>query len=138
MWTELYLKDRFKGRIKEGNEQGLARDSGDLRLWSTTLGIHADCFSKQARQNTGLPWLGRKGTVVSVPHSAQTVRVSGRVREALAARLALHSLQCLGSFANCLAWKKRCSSAVKTKSFPQTTHFKTRSWKSISGFLTRA
>jgi len=95
-------------------------------------------FSKHARQRTGRPWFGRNGTVVAVPHSAQIVRVSGRVRGELAARLALHSLQCLGSLANCFAWKNRCSSAVKTKSFPQTTHFNTRSENSISGFLMQA
>src|ERR1700677_4814639 len=131
MWTD-------RRGLEAGIEQGSAHDSDDLRLWPTTLGVHAVCFSKQARQNTGLPWLGRNGTVVSVPHSAQIVRVSGRVRAALAARLALHSLQCLGSLTNCLAWKNRCSSAVKMKSLPQTTHFRTRSAKSISGFLIRA
>src|SRR5437870_8716956 len=47
------------------------------------------------------------------------------------ARFDLHVLQRLGSFLNCLSWKKSCSPAVKTKSAPQSTHFRTLSWNSI-------
>ena len=86
---------------------------------------------KQERQSTGLPCVGLKGTVVSAPHSEQTVRVSVRTPPAPEARLILHCLQRLGSFLNCLSWKKSCSPAVKTKSFPQSTHFKTLSTNSI-------
>src|SRR5438067_9511526 len=47
------------------------------------------------------------------------------------ARFPLQVLQRLGSFLNCLSWKKSCSPAVKTKSAPQSTHFRTLSWNSI-------
>ena len=50
------------------------------------------------------------------------------------ARFALHCLQCLGSFLNCLSWKKTCSPAVKTNSAPQSLHSKTRSVNSMTGF----
>jgi hypothetical protein len=45
-------------------------------------------------------------------------------------RLLLQALQRLGSFLKFLSWKKCCSPAVKTKSAPQSTHFKMRSWNS--------
>ena len=51
------------------------------------------------------------------------------------ARFALHCLQCLGSFLNCLSWKKTCSPAVKINSAPQSVHFSTRSWNSMFGRL---
>ena len=76
--------------------------------------------------------MGLKGTVVSAPHSEQVVRVSVRTRALPLARLDLHCLQRFGSFLNCLSWKKNCSPAVKTKSAPQSTHFNTRSWKSMA------
>jgi len=69
-----------------------------------------------------------------VPHSEQVVRVSGRTLKLPRARLALHCLQCLGSFLNCLSWKNNCSPAVNTKSAPQSVHFKIRSLKSMAGF----
>src|ERR1044071_2018946 len=47
------------------------------------------------------------------------------------ARLDLQVLQRLGSFLNCLSWKKSCSPAVNTKSAPQSTHLRTLSWNSI-------
>jgi hypothetical protein len=75
-----------------------------------------------------------KGTVVSVPHSEHVVRVSGRTRGLPRARFALHCLQCLGSFLNCLSWKKVCSPAVKTNSVPQSTHFRALSVNSMAGF----
>jgi hypothetical protein len=37
---------------------------------------------KHSRQNTGRPWVGRKGTVVSFPHCEQLVFVSERIAEA--------------------------------------------------------
>jgi hypothetical protein len=101
-------------------------------------GVGSGCdlpsFWKHDRHNTGRPWVGLNGTVVSIPHSEQVVRVSGRTRSDPRARLALHCLQCLGSFLNCLSWKNTCSPAVKTKSVPQSTHFSTRSLNSMAGF----
>ncbi len=76
-----------------------------------------------------------KGTVVSAPHSEQVVRVSGRTLCVPRTRFALHCLQCLGSFLNCLSWKKTCSPAVNMKSAPQSVHLSTRSWNSIFGRL---
>jgi hypothetical protein len=90
------------------------------------------CFWKQDRQSTGRPCVGLNGTVVSIPHSEQVVRVSGRTRKFPRARLALHCLQCLGSFLNCLSWKKTCSPAVKINSAPQSLHFRTRSVNSMA------
>jgi hypothetical protein len=66
------------------------------------------------------------------------VRVSARTEDPPAARFALHSLHRLGSFLNCLSWKKSCSPAVKTKSFPQSTHFRILSTNSIPAFPSRA
>src|SRR5579875_1520755 len=86
---------------------------------------------KQLRHRTGLPCVGLNGTVVSVPHSEQVVRVSGRGAAVPEARLALHCLHRLGSFLNCLSKKNSCSPAVKTKSFPQSTHLRILSTKSI-------
>jgi hypothetical protein len=99
---------------------------------------------KQERQSTGLPCVGLKGTVVSIPHAEHLVRVSVRDKGSAAtvapgfaarpspARLALHSLQRFGSFLNCLSKKKSCSPAVKTNSLPQSQHFKSLSTNSIS------
>ena len=92
------------------------------------------CFWKHDRQSTGRPWVGLKGTVVSVPHSEHVVRVSDRTRGPPRTRLALHCLQCLGSFLNCLSWKNSCSPAVNTKSAPQSLHFNTLSMNSMAGF----
>src|ERR1700691_4965355 len=76
-----------------------------------------------------------------MPHSEHSVRVSVRESPAAAgdapgfndapARLALHPLHRLGSFLNCLSKKKSCSPAVKTKSFPQSTHLRILSTNSI-------
>ena len=89
-------------------------------------------FWKHERQSTGRPCVGLKGTVVSAPHAEHFVRVSGLTLWPLRARFALHCLQCLGSFLNCLSWKKSCSPAVKTNSAPQSTHFMTRSVNSMA------
>jgi hypothetical protein len=48
--------------------------------------------SKQARQNTGRPLLGKNGTIVGLPHSAQMTHVSRRRR--MFPSLALQLLQC--------------------------------------------
>src|ERR1700678_3447974 len=89
---------------------------------------------KHSRQRTGRPWVGRKGTVVSLPHWEQVARVSTRVYCAArgggaavstATRLDLQVLQRLGSFLNRLSWKNNCSPAVKTKSAPQSMQVST-------------
>jgi hypothetical protein len=72
--------------------------------------------------------------VVSAPHCEQLVRVSGRTLDPPRTRFALHCLQCLGSFLNCLSWKNSCSPAVNTNSEPQSLHFKTLSLNSMAGF----
>jgi hypothetical protein len=87
---------------------------------------------KHWRHNTGRPCVGLKGTVVSVPHCEQTVRVSGRELLEPEVLLALQFLQRLGSFLNCLSWKNNCSPAVKTNSFPQSTHLRILSMYSIA------
>jgi hypothetical protein len=94
----------------------------------------AVCCLKQERHNTGLPCVGLKGTVVSAPHIEQLVRVSGRTLEPPRTRFALHCLQCLGSFLNCLSWKKSCSPEVNTNSAPQSLHVKTLSVNSMAVF----
>ena len=91
-------------------------------------------FWKHERHRTGRPCVGRKGTVVSSPHAEHLVRVSVRTRGPLFARFALHCLQRLGSFLNCLSWKNNCSPAVNTNSSPQSTHLRTRSVNSMAGF----
>src|ERR1700690_3057640 len=98
----------------------------DLRAW------------KHSRQNTGRPWVGRKGTVVSFPHCEHVVFVSARigafpplVAPPPSARLALQALQRLGSFLKPLSAKNICSPAVKTNSAPQSAHFRTLSWYSM-------
>src|ERR1700747_3772222 len=92
---------------------------------------------KHSRQNTGRPCVGRKGTVVSLPHCEQLVLVSARIGDdpppppTDSARLALHALQRLGSFLKPLSAKNICSPAVKTNSAPHSAHFRTLSWYSI-------
>jgi hypothetical protein len=91
---------------------------------------------KHSRQNTGRPCVGLKGTVVSFSQPEQIARVSTLLypaagKPSACARFPLHALQRLGSFLNCLSWKKSCSPAVKTKSSPQSTHFRLLSWNSM-------
>jgi hypothetical protein len=96
---------------------------------------------KHSLQNTGRPCVGRKGTVVSLPHAEHCVCVSTRslagAGPALArlARLALHVLHRFGSFLNCLSAKNSCSPAVQMNSEPQSTHLKDLSWNSIGRHL---
>src|ERR1041384_586918 len=97
---------------------------------------------KHSRQNTGRPWVGRKGTVVSLPHCEQLVLVSARIGEPLpppvaSARLALQALQRLGSFLKPLSAKNICSPPVKTNSAPHSEHFRTLSWYSTEAFPLR-
>jgi hypothetical protein len=113
--------------------------SGDLRRAiydpapaALAFGAVRFCW-KHSRQNTGRPWVGLNGTVVSFPHCEQVVRVStfgyepGVEMPSADARFDLHALHRFGSFLNCLSWKKSCSPAVNTKSAPQSTHFNTLS-----------
>ena len=93
---------------------------------------------KHSRQKTGRPCVGLKGTVVSLPHWEQVVRVSvllgtcpGTGEPRTETRFALQALQRLGSFLNYLSKKKSCSPAVKTKSAPQSIHLRILSWNSI-------
>ena len=96
---------------------------------------------KHSLQNTGRPCVGRKGTVVSLPHAEHWVCVSTRSRtgdgpaDARFARLALHVLQRFGSFLNCLSAKNSCSPAVQMNSEPQSTHLRVLSWNSIGRHL---
>ena len=92
---------------------------------------------KHSRHRIGRPWVGRNGTVVSLPHWEHVARVSTRVKccalplvggaVRMATRFDLQALQRLGSFLNCLSWKNSCSPAVKTKSAPQSMHVSTLS-----------
>src|SRR6516225_11537934 len=90
---------------------------------------------KHSRQKTGRPCVGRKGTVVSLPHCEQLVLVSARTGvedpPIDSARLALQDLQRLGSFLNPLSAKNICSPAVNTNSAPHSAHFRTLSWYSM-------
>src|ERR1051326_8157245 len=92
---------------------------------------------KHSRQNTGRPCVGRKGTVVSLPHCEQLVLVSARIGDdppppppTDSARFALQALQRFGSFLNPLSAKNICSPAVKTNSALHSEHFRTLSWYS--------
>src|SRR5271170_5625544 len=96
---------------------------------------------KHSRQKTGRPCVGRKGTVVSLPHCEQVVLVSERICVlplvpppllTPSARLALQPLQRLGSFLKPLSEKNICSPAVKTNSALHSEHFRTLSWNSMS------
>lgn len=92
---------------------------------------------KHCLQRTGRPCVGLNGTVVEIPHSEHSVRVSVREIPAAAGppsgltacvlRRLLHGLQRFGSFLNCLSRKKSCSPAVKTNSLPQSAQVKSRS-----------
>src|SRR5579863_9587135 len=95
---------------------------------------------KHSRQNTGRPCVGRKGTVVSLPHCEQLVLVSARIGEVPpppptdSARFALQDLQRFGSFLKPLSAKNICSPAVKTNSALHSEHFRTLSWYSMEAF----
>jgi len=93
----------------------------------------AVCCLKQERHNTGLPCVGLKGTVVSMPHSEHWCESQDAPwSPANALRLALLAVP--GSFVNCLSWKNSCSPAVNTNSAPQSLHVKTLSLNSMAGF----
>src|SRR5690242_20985291 len=114
---------------------------GNLRrtLPRLSRAIARRCW-KHSRQNTGRPWVGRNGTVVSFPHCEHVVLVSARTGLAFpplpSARFALQFLQRLGSFLNPLSAKNICSPAVNTNSAPHSAHFRTLSWYSMDRSLT--
>src|ERR1700750_3084344 len=91
---------------------------------------------KHSRQNTGRPCVGRKGTVVSLPHCEQVVLVSERIcvapppppGPAPSARFPLHPFEHFVSFLKPLPPKNICSPAVNTNSAPHSEHFRTLSW----------
>src|SRR4029079_16227573 len=98
---------------------------------------------KHSLQNTGRPWVGLKGTVVSLPQAEQLVCVSTRSRDiprpaGRAARLPLQALQRFGSFLKFLSAKNCCSPAVQMNSVPQSTHERILSWNSIGRYLVGA
>src|SRR3954470_2221040 len=106
---------------------------------------------KHSLQNTGRPWVGLKGTVVSLPQFEHVVTVSTRSRapppgppDGREARFVLHDLQRLGSFLKFLSAKNCCSPAVQMNSVPQSIHVRCLSWNSIGaspllvGWVTRA
>src|ERR1700722_14943416 len=68
---------------------------------------------------------------VSVRDSGRAAAVTAPAGLPISARLALHSLQRLGSFLNCLSKKNSCSPAVKTNSVPQSEHFRSLSVNSM-------
>src|SRR5215471_13811003 len=95
---------------------------------------------KHSLQNTGRPWVGLKGTVVSLPQAEQLVCVSTRSRDipppaGRAARLPLQALHRFGSFLKFLSAKNCCSPAVQMNSVPQSTHERILSWNSIGRYL---
>src|SRR5688572_23796612 len=98
---------------------------------------------KHSRQKTGRPWVGRNGTVVSLPQAEQLVLVSTRSRpmppppDGRAARFALQLLQRFGSFLKFLSAKNSCSPAVQMKGAPQSTQSRLLSWNSIATSFAR-
>jgi hypothetical protein len=105
-----------KIRLESGRreEEDLAADSGNrLQVFDQNQADAGCRFCwKHSRQNTGRPCVGLNGTVVSLPHSEQVVRVSTLAKPPLwpdgtapntDTRLVLHALQRLGSFLNCLS-----------------------------------
>src|SRR6266852_6514081 len=104
---------------------------GELKFYAAPM--ERRCW-KHSRQNTGRPCVGRKGTVVSLPHCEQFVFVSDRIEPPPppSALFALQALQRFGSFLKPLSAKNICSPAVKTNSALHSEHFSTLSWYSMS------
>src|SRR5204863_7320090 len=123
--AHLGLRDTKEGNVAAGGARRIGRS---LRIYPADA-PWAFRVRKHSRQNTGRPWVGLKGTVVSRPHCEQVVMVSRLAKPPPPEpwRLFLHVLHRLGSFLKFLSWKKCCSPAVNTKSAPQSTHFRTRS-----------
>ena len=117
----------------DGKDHGgkrIAETNSDFHRWipfCRTRTLVASYFSKHDRHSTGRPCLGKKGTEVTCAHTAQVVLVSVQALDFPPFRALLQALQRLGSFENCFLRKNSCSSAVKTKSAPQSLHGKIRS-----------
>src|SRR5262245_14978531 len=113
------------------------RDRDRVKMQNYAAPMARRCW-KHSRQKTGRPCVGRKGTVVSLPHCEQLVLVSARTGvedpPTASARLALQDLQRLGSFLKPLSAKNICSPAVNTNSAPHSAHFRTLSWYSMQAF----
>src|SRR5438094_6942850 len=95
---------------------------------------------KHSLQKAGRPWVGLKGTVVSLPQAEHMVTVSTRSRAmpppaGRAARLPLQALHRFGSFLKFLSAKNCCSPAVQMNSAAQSTHLRILSWNSIGRYL---
>ena len=88
-------------------------------------------FAKHVLHITGLPCVGLNGTVVLLPHSEQVTCVSVVRRPPPPCLLALHCLQCFGSFVNPFSWKNCCSPAENANITSQPTHRTSRSAKGI-------
>ena len=88
-------------------------------------------FAKQILHMTGLPCVGLNGTVVLLPHPEQMTCVSIRRGATRPCLLALHCLQCFGSFVNPFSWKNCCSPAENTNITPQPAQRTSRSAKGI-------
>lgn len=106
--------DRIRLESGRREEEELAADSGNrLQVFDQNQAVATCRFCwKHSRQNTGRPCVGLNGTVVSLPHSEQVVRVSTLAKPPFCpdgtapntdTRLVLHALQRLGSFLNCLS-----------------------------------
>jgi len=99
---------RLVSLAHRGARDGRGRTAPPTRLMSTSLTKRTDGAQtppapanfrdwKHSLQKTGRPWVGLKGTVVSLPQAEQVVTVSTRSRaiEPPAGRLARFPLQAL-------------------------------------------
>ena len=89
---------------------------------------------KQSLQYTGLSPRGKKGTIVSTPHWAQTAGCISRGPPPPPPnpppwflRAPRHAGQRVGSLVNPLEAKNSCSPTVKTKTAPQSLHVRSLS-----------
>src|SRR5712672_3489656 len=97
----------FFPRVATGIKRAHLRRSHSAKNAYAVAALVRFCW-KHSRHNTGRPCVGLNGTVVSLPHPEQVVRVSTLAWPALpplapATRWVLHALQRLGSFLNCLS-----------------------------------
>src|SRR5215475_1316457 len=137
--TKMTLHYSTSTSISERNFPKRGEYANFVTLWEP-CGFYAApsallCW-KHSLQNTGRPWVGRKGTVVSFPHCEQEVFVSALIcpPPPPSARFALQPLHRFGSFLKPLSAKNICSPAVNTNSAPHSAHFSTLSWNSICRF----
>ena len=104
---------------------GLTRDRQGQNSEGSAL-----ILPKQSLQYTGRSPLGRKGTIASLPHSAQTIGYISRgwseymPPRCSVRRTARQLRQRLGSLENPRALKNSCSPAVNMNSPPHSTHIK--------------